>query len=506
MNLRAVLNAVASIMIMVGACMLTAVPVGMAMGDPPADTRMLLLCALATMVFGALAVLQVRSRRAVVFGFREGFAVVSLGWVAATVFGALPFMLVGQMHWYDAVFETMSGFTTTGASVLEKGLSLSGGGAMSQGIADLSFGLIYWRAMTHWLGGMGIVVLSVAILPWLGLGAQQLYRAEVPGPTSDRMTPRIADSAKILWGVYVVLSLVQTALLMFGGMSLFDAWCHTCATMGTGGFSTRQESLAYYNSAYIDWVVIVFMFLAGANFALHFRALRGDLRCLWRDEEFKFYLAVCLLASVSTAFLLTGRDILTTAGGRLEHVSFPTAFRYAAFQVVSLVTTTGFVTADFNPWPAYCGGVLVLLMFLGGCAGSTGGGMKQSRVLLLLRYGAFQVERCVFRRNMSNIRFNGQRVDPAVLHKTLAFFFLFVAAYTGVTLALCLLGVDDLLTAGTASIACLGNVGPGLGKVGAMYTYAWMTPEAKLLLSFAMLLGRLELYTVLVMFLPSFYR
>jgi len=415
-------------------------------------------------------------------------------------------VVVGRMYWYDALFETLSGFTTTGASVLEKGLPLAAGGALSQGIADLSYGLIYWRSMTHWLGGMGIVVLSMAILPWLGLGAQQLYRAEVPGPTSDRMTPRIADSARILWGVYVVLSLVQTLLLKLGGMSLFDAWCHTCGTMATGGFSTRQESLAFYHSAYIDGVVTVFMFLAGANFTLHFRALKGDWRCLWRDEEFTFFLAVCLLASLSVAFMLVGRDIVTTAGTRLPEVSFPTAFRYAAFQVVSQVTTTGYVTADFSLWPAYCGAVLVLLMFLGGCSGSTAGAMKQSRVLLLLRYSVLQVERCVFRRTVSNVRLNGQRVEPAMLHKALDFFFLFMVIYTVLTLLLCLAGVDDLVTAGTASIACLGNVGPGLGKVGAVCTYAWMTPAAKLMLSLGMLLGRLELYTVLVLFLPSFYR
>jgi trk system potassium uptake protein TrkH len=504
MNLRAVLRATASVMIIVGVAMLSGVPVGMLMGDAPADTRKLTLCALAAIACGALAVLRVRP--GLVFGRRDGFAVVTLGWVVATAFGAVPFILIGQMHWYDAVFETMSGFTTTGASVLERGLGRRDGGVFALGIADLSYGLIYWRAMTHWLGGMGIVVLSMAVLPWLGIGAQQLYRAEVPGPTSDRITPRIADSAKILWGVYLLLSVVQTVLLCAGGMPLFDAWCHTCATMGTGGFSTRQESVAFYNSAYIDGVITLFMFLAGANFVLHYRTLRGELGSLWRDEEFRFYLALVLLATASIAFQLTGGEIVTSTGTRLAAVSFPTALRYAAFQVTSLVTTTGFVTADFSLWPAYCVAVLLLLMFLGGCAGSTGGGLKQSRLLLLLRYSVFQVERCVFHRSLSNVRFNGQRVDSAVLHKTLAFFFLFVGTLAAVTLALCLLGVDDLTTAATAAIASLGNVGPGLGKVGAMYTYAWMTPAAKLLLSFAMLLGRLEIYTVLVMFLPSFYR
>lgn len=504
MNLSAVFHAVASVMLVVGAAMLTAVPVGLAMGDPSRHTFSMLGCAAATLAFGMLAVVRGRDRPR--FGFREGFAVVTLGWVAASVFGAVPFAVIGRLRWYDALFETMSGFTTTGATVLDRGLPLRGGGALAQGIADLPYGLIYWRAMTHWLGGMGIVVLSMAILPWLGLGTQLLYRAEVTGPTSDRMTPRIADSARILWAVYVLLSAAETLLLKLGGMSLFDAWCHTCATVATGGFSTRQESLAFYHSPYIEWVVTGFMFVAGANFALQYRALRGDVRSLWRDEEFLFYLTVCLLASGVIACVLTGREIVTTAGQRLARADFQTALRYAAFHVVSQVTTTGFVTADFTLWPASCGAILVVLMFLGGCAGSTGGSMKQSRILLLLRYSALQVERCVFRRTVSNVRFNGQRVDPAVLHKTLAFFFLFAAIYTALTLLLSLLGVADLVTAATAAIACLGNVGQGLGGVGPVCTYAWMSPAAKLLVWLAMLLGRLELYTVLVLFMPSFYR
>lgn len=506
MNLRAVVSAIASILIIVGAAMLSAVPVGMAMGDPPAALRILLHCALGTIAVSGLVVILARRGQTLVFGFHEGFAVVSLSWVAATLVGALPYILIAELRWYDAIFETMSGFTTTGASIIECGLPLRSGGVLSQGLADIPAALLYWRALTHWLGGMGIVVLSVAIMPWLGIGAQQLFQAEVPGPTHDRVTPRIADSAKILWGVYLTLTLLQTGLLSLGGMSWFDAWCHACATVSTGGFSTHQESLAFYHSAYIESVTIVFMFLSGANFLLHYRSLRGEWRCLWKDEEFRFYTAVCLLATASIALLLTGRAIVTTAGEALPTASYLSSLRYAAFQVVSIVTTTGFVTADYNPWPAYCAGVLLLLMCLGGCAGSTAGGMKQSRALLLLRYGTFQVERCLFRRTMSNVRFNGRRIDPAVLHKILAFFFLFMAINVAVTLALCLLGVGDLMTAASATLASLANVGPGMGQVGPTSTYAWMPPAAKLLLSFTMLLGRLELYTVLVMFLPSFYR
>jgi trk system potassium uptake protein TrkH len=353
---------------------------------------------------------------------------------------------------------------------------------------------------------MGIVVLSLAVLPTLGLGAHQLYLAEVPGPSEDQMTPRIADSAKILWGVYVLLSLAETALLMAGGMSLFDAWCHTCGTMATGGFSTSQASVGGFDSLYIDVVIIVFMFLAGSNFLLHFRALRGKPVTYFGDEEFRFYLGIVILATLTVALTLLGKPITTTAGNVVESAGPVAALRYAAFQVVSIFTTTGFATADFDLWPAYAALLLVLLMFVGGCAGSTGGGIKNSRIILTLKYGAMQVERCVFRRAISNVRLNGARIPEPTLHKVVAFVCIFGGLHVFFSLLLCLLGVEDIVTAATASIAALGNIGPGLGKVGATCTYAWMSPPAKLLLTAAMLLGRLEIYTVLVLFVPSFYR
>lgn len=504
MNRRVVIHAVASIMVVVGLMMLTAVPVSAWMGDTPEATLGLLGCALGSAACGILAFFGVRQKGA--FGFREGFAIVTFGWLAAALFGSLPFVVVGDLRWIDAFFETMSGFTTTGASVLERGLPLRDGGTLRLGIADMPQGLIFWRSMTHWLGGMGIVVLSMAILPWLGLGAQQLYKAEMPGPISDRLTPRIADSAKILWGVYVLLSALETAALCAAGMSLFDAWCHTCATVATGGFSTQQASVAAYDSVLIDGIITVFMFLAGVNFILHFRALRGKPLAQLHDEEFRFYLGLCLVATLTIAVSLLGRDITTTAGTVRESVGFPTALRYAAFQTVSMVTTTGFVTADFNLWPAYAVLVLIGLMFFGGCAGSTAGGMKQARIIMLLKYAIAQIERCVYRRTVSNIRLNQRRVDTALLHKMLAFFFLFIGTFAALSIALCALGVEDIITASSASIAILGNVGPGLGRVGATCTYAWMSAPAKLLLAFGMLLGRLELYTVLALLIPSFHR
>jgi trk system potassium uptake protein TrkH len=503
-NIRVVIRVVSSLVAVIGLCMATSVPVAWLMGDAADVVWALLACSAATFLAGLLV--SRLSHGDLRFTFREGFAIVTFGWIFASVFGGLPLYVVGGMHWYDAIFETMSGFTTTGASVLDNTLILRDGSVLGSGIADFPAGVLYWRSLTHWLGGMGIVVLSVAILPSLGIGSQQLFHAEVPGPTSDQLTPRIADSAKILWGVYVLLSVVETALLMVGGMSLFDAWCHTCGTMATGGFSTQQASVGAYNSVYIDSVITLFMFLAGANFVLHFQALRGKPLKLLRDEEFRWYFLLTLAATLTVTIKLMGGDITTSTGIELHGAGFGTALRYAAFQVVSILTTTGFATADFNLWPAYCTLLLVILMFVGGCGGSTGGGMKVVRLILLVKYGIAQVERCIFRRSVSNVRLNHERVDPATLHKALGFFFLFVGLFVLASLALCLLGVDDVVTATSATIAALGNIGPGLAKVGPACTYAWMTPAAKGVLTFMMLLGRLELYTVLVLFLRSSYR
>jgi len=503
-NWRLVLRAVSALLIVIGVAMATAIPVAWHMGDSSGVIHGLVGCVGVTLAVAAAGLLATRG--AGHFKLREGFAIVTLGWIAASIFGALPFAVISHLHWYDAFFETMSGFTTTGASVLDNTLRLANGETLHSGIADLPYGVLYWRSMTHWLGGMGIVVLSLAILPSLGLGAQLLYRAEVPGPLDDQLTPRIADSAKILWGVYVLLSVAETVLLRVGGMPLFDAWCHTCGTMATGGFSTQQSSVGSYDSVYIDVVIALFMFLAGANFVLHFRALRGKPITYVRDEEFRFYCLVTVAATLMVTVGLLGRDIVSTCGTRYEAAGFGTSLRFAFFQVVSILTTTGFCTADSDLWPAGCGMLLICLMFIGGCAGSTGGGMKHSRVLVVLKQVLSELQRCVFPRSVLNIRLNRQRLPGDAVHKVMAFFCLFVGMYVFFTLAISVLGVDDIVTASSASIAALGNIGPGLGRVGATCTYAWMSPSAKMLLSLAMLMGRLELYTVLVLIVPEAYK
>ena len=485
--------------------MLTSVPVSWIMKDDSTVIFRLFTSSMIVIVFGGFFRYFARGC-SIAFGFREGFGIVTFGWLFASIFGAIPFVLVSSFYWYDAFFETISGFTTTGASVIDGSLKLMTGEMLKYGLQDIPYGLLYWRSLTHWLGGMGIVVLSLAVLPSLGISAHQLYNAEVPGPTEDQLTPKIASSAKILWGVYVFLTVIQTVLLWSGGMSLFDSWCTAFGTMATGGFSTQQASIGAYNSAYFDWVITFFMFLAGANFVLHFRFLQGKSLFHFKDEEFRFYFLIVVIAIFSITLFLIGKDIVTTDGAVCVHASFSEAFRYAAFQVVSIITTTGFATADFNLWPAYCALLLLCLMFVGGCGGSTAGGMKNSRVLLLIKYAAYQIERRIFVRSLPNVRLNRQRIDSVVLNRTVSFFFLFMCAFIIFSLFLCCFGVGDIVTAMSASIASLGNIGPGLGKVGPTMTYSWMKPSAKLLLSFEMLLGRLELYTVLVIFLPTFWK
>ena len=505
MNIRLVIRVVASIIVIVGLAMLTSVPVSWLMNDSFNAVYMLFLSSLITIICG-IAFRYFARGGSSRFGFREGFGIVTFGWLFASILGALPFILVSHFNWYDGFFETMSGFSTTGASIIDSSTILMSGAKLHLGLNDLPRGLIYWRSLTHWLGGMGIVLLSLAILPSLGISGHKLYSAEVPGPTEDQIAPRIASSAKILWGVYVLFTVIEAGLLWWGGMSIFDSWCTSFGTMATGGFSTQQASIGAYNSIYFESVITLFMFLAGVNFVLHFRFLRGKTFAHFKDEEFRFYLLITIIATFSIALFLTGTKIVTSTGFVYANASFWESLRYSAFQVVSILTTTGFVTSDFNLWPAYCMLLLMCLMFIGGCGGSTGGGIKNSRIVLIAKYVVSELERHIFVRSLPNVRLNKHRVENIILKRAVSFFVIFVSIFVIFSLLLTCFGVNDIVTAASASIAALGNIGPGLGKVGGVCTYAWMTPSAKILLAFEMLLGRLELYTVLVLFLPAFWR
>lgn len=416
---------------------------------------------------------------------RDGFGIVTFGWIAASIFGALPFVWSGAIPtWAGAFFETMSGFTTTGASVIP--------------VPELvPKGILFWRALTHFYGGMGVLVLVVAILPLLGTGGMQLFRAEMPGPTKDRLTPRIGDTARRLWYVYIAFAAVETVLLRIGGMGWFDAVCHAFASVATGGFSTKTASIGDFHSLYIEIVVMVFMFLSGANFALHYRAARGYPGVYWRDSEFKMYVLIVCCSAFAIAGVLLWNGIQPGVGS---------ALRSSFFAVVSVITTTGFATDDFDRWPAVAKAILLILMVIGGCAGSTGGAMKVVRVLVSLRAMFREIRRWLRPQAVMSIKLDGVAVETSVIANTMAFVLIYVAVFAGATLLMTLAFPDDLVSAASSVAATLGNVGPGFNAVGPMLNYAGLPPAGHLLLSFCMLLGRLELYTVLVLLLPAFWK
>ncbi len=416
-------------------------------------------------------------------GKREGYVVVSFTWLIFSLFGALPFYLSGAIPNYaGAFFETMSGFTTTGASVLND-------------IESLSHGLLFWRSITQWLGGMGIIVMALAILPILGIGGMQLFVAEVPGPTPDKLHPRIKGTAKRLWGIYILLTLLETIFLVFGGMSIFDAINHSFTTMATGGYSTKQLSIAYYHSPYIEYVISVFMFLAGMNFTLSFFALKLDFKKIIRNEEFKWYFVGTMFATVLIAFFLVIN----------QNIGVEKAFRDSLFQVVSIITTTGFATADYMLWPPFVIVILFMLMFIGGSAGSTGGGPKVIRVMLLLKNSYYEFKRMMHPKAIIPVRLNKHAVDPKIIANIQAFMVVYIVVFVIGTIIMSSLGLD-LDTAMGAVIATLGNIGPGIAGVGPVNNFHQIPELGKWFLSFLMMIGRLELFTVLVLFTPVFWK
>ncbi len=417
-------------------------------------------------------------------GHREGFAIVGLAWLAAAALGALPYYLSGAIPSYlDAYFEAMSGFTTTGSTILER-------------VEILGPGLLFWRALTHWLGGMGIIVLSIAILPVLGIGGMQLFQAEMPGPTKDRLAPRIQDTARILWGVYVLYTLGEVILLMLSGMDFFDAICHSFATLATGGFSTRTASVGGFGSPLIDYIIVIFMILAGMNFSLHHRLFKGDFKAVIKNEELKFYLGMG-----------TGATLLIMVVNYLSHTygSLGESLRFSSFQVWSILTTTGFGTADFDKWSPVCRFALVTLMFIGGMAGSTGGGIKQVRILLFWKFTRMQIRKLIHPRAVEAIKLDGRRVPAEVMQSILGYLSLYLVVFVVATLIVTGQGVD-ILTGSTAVIATLNNIGPGLAGVGATQNFAGIPALSKVVLILCMVAGRLELYTLAVLVVPEYWK
>lgn len=435
-----------------------------------------------TVAVGIIMVLTNR-RASNDIGKRDGYLIVALTWVICSFLGMLPFIISGYIPSVsDAFFETMSGFTTTGSSVLND-------------IESLPNSLLFWRSIIQWIGGMGIIVLTLAILPTLGIGGASLFTAEVPGPTPDRLRPKITATAKRLWYIYVALTLAETILLRIGGMGLFDAICHSFTTMATGGYSTKQASIGHWSSPFIQYVIIAFMFMAGMNFTMTYFLAHFNIKKVWRNEEFRWYSVI----TISFIVVITIGIIIS------QSLSVEESFRVAAFQVVSLVTTTGYATADYLLWTPLLISLLIVLFFIGGSAGSTGGGVKVQRVLILLKDCVFELKRLIHPRAVIPTRCNGQAVSQEVVNNVLTFALIYIIIIVISIPIMSAVGLDFESAFG-AIITCIGNVGPGLGSVGPAENFAHIPAFGKWYLSFLMLLGRLEIFTVLVILTPTFWK
>ena len=427
---------------------------------------------------------------------REGYIIVSFGWVLMSLSGMLPYLFTGVIpDVSSAFFETMSGYTTTGSTILND-------------IESVPKGVLFWRSTTHWIGGMGIIVLAIAILPLLGIGGMQLFSAEAPGPSSDKLHPRITDTAKRLWFIYVGYTLAETILLSAAGMSFFDAINHAMSTLSTGGFSTKNNSVTHWNDTpIIQYIITFFMLIAGTNFVLSYFAFTGKIRKILRDQEFKFFMTFIGISTLFVALVLYNKVDLTLSSfdhpqtfGTLE-----SSFRHAFFQVVAVITTTGFVTADFTAWTPFLTIVFFGLMFMGGSAGSTSGGVKGVRHMLMIKSGFLEFKRALHPNAILQTRHNGSILKEEVVYNIYAFFILYMLSFIFGALVFGALGLDFESAIGVAA-SSLGNVGPALGNYGPAFSYSELPDFGKWWASFLMLLGRLELFTVLILFTPFFWK
>ena len=436
-----------------------------------------LITALASLFVGFAVTLISKPGNRLIYA-KEGFVIVALAWLALSAIGAVPFVLSGEVRSYaDAFFETVSGFTTTGASVLTD-------------IEGMSHGLLFWRSFTHWVGGMGVLVFIMAIIPSVCDRSIHILRAEMPGPVMGKLVPKLKQTAKILYLIYIVMTVLEMILLLCGGMSLFDSVIHSFGTAGTGGFGIKGDSVASY-SPYLQWVIAIFMFLFGINFNIYYLLLVRRFRSVLKSTETWCYIAICLISVA----IITG-NIYSIYG------NLPDSVRASAFQVASLVTTTGFRTADFNLWPGLSKGILLILMFIGGCAGSTAGGLKVSRVVMMIKMIRREFMKMIHPRSVSAVRIEGKKVDDTTLNGVNVYFALYMVIYFAVFLLLCL-EPFDFETNFTAVAACYNNIGPGFGAVGPMGSFSGYSAFSKIVLSATMLLGRLEIYPLLFALIPS---
>lgn len=475
MNYRLVFRMLGMVLALEAAFLLLPLLVSVIYGEDcvvPIAFTILLLAAV------SFALLRIKRFNKMMFA-REGFLIVSFSWVLLSLFGALPFWLSGEIPSYiDAVFETVSGFTTTGASILTD-------------VEAMPNGLLFWRSFTHWIGGMGVLVFVLAFLPSTNERSMHMLRAEVPGPSVGKLVPKIKSTAKLLYLIYLGMTLLEVILLLLGGMPLFDSLITAFGTAGTGGFSNRNASIGAYNSAYLEGVVTVFMLLFGINFSMYFLLLTRNLKQALKQEEIWWYLGIS-----GGAMLLITLNILPQTG------SFAQSFREASFQVSSIITTTGYATADYNMWPVFSKVILFLLMILGACGGSTGGGIKVSRFVILVKGVKNDIVKMIHPRSMRTIRLDGKTVDESVSRQVNLFFISYIFIIFLMTLLVSLDGFDFESTLSSV-VACMGNIGPGLGMVGPTGNFSQFSGFSKLLLSMTMLLGRLEIYPLLLAMVPG---
>lgn len=480
-NYKVIIHIIGILLMLNGVFMLLCLPFSIYYGE--GDLLAISMSGAITIAAGFLAFIFTRKRKNKELRKKDGYLVVTAGWLSMSFFGTLPYIFSGAIpDLTNAFFETLSGFSTTGATILTD-------------IESVHKGILFWRSLTQWIGGMGIIVLTVAILPILGIGGMQLFVAEAPGISPDKLQPRIKETAKRLWLIYLGLTVVETVLLLAGGMSFYDAINHALTTMATGGFSTKNASIAHFSSPFIQYVIILFMFLAGTNFTMTYFGLHGQFKKVLKNQEFTFYLLFCVIASLVVGTVIYG----------LGHDSLEKSIRDALFQVISIITTTGYVTHDYTTWTSFLTLLFFIMMFFGASAGSTAGGVKIVRHIILIKNSILELKRQLHPSAVIPVRFNGKAVTRDITFNILAFIMIYISIFAFGSIVMGTFGVDFKTAIGSVA-TCLGNIGPGIGSVGPVDNFAHLPEASKWFLSFLMLLGRLELFTVLILFTPYFWR
>lgn len=477
MNYGIVLRVLGDILIVESLLMIPSLLIALYTGG--SDVKAFIITIILTAIVGFF---MRRKRQGKLINSSDGLAIVAFGWILASIFGALPLFISGSTNYLDALFETVSGFTTTGATVISN-------------VEALPQGILFWRSFTHWIGGMGILVFTIALIPALGIGGFQIFKAESPGPVAGKIAPRIKDTAKILYGIYFGMTILQIIMLKIGGMNLFDSMVYTFGTVGTGGFATKNNSVAFYNSTYIHLVIATFMIMAGTNFTIYYSLLKRKFNDAFLDEELRLYLSIVAVAVVAIAANL----YLTS------YNSLGLSLRDSYFQVSSVMTTTGYTTADFDLWPSFSKGVLLLLMFIGASAGSTAGGLKVIRILIMFKLIRREISKIFHPRAVIPIKANDRIVQNDTVASINSFVALYFVIFVTSTLLVTLEGVN-LESAASSVVATLSNIGPGLGFVGPTQNFGAFHNPTKILFTFLMLLGRLELFTIIALLAPKNWR